>query len=563
MNAILLSVLLSSFIVVLVPAQPDSCITYEGTNGTCINIKQCPSLLRVLRSEKPLSKSTLQRLNQSRCGFDGLDPKVCCSSVPSDIEEPQPAESSDSTAEVTDTMNNVPKEAKCQTANGNEGTCKSVEQCPLLYSVLTRQTLVSESTLRILRQSICGFEKTVPKVCCDNRDNPTTESAPPTIQSNQLDPSHSIPVPDMCVTPQGTDGTCVNIKRCKPLFEILKHSNQWSQELSHTLKELHCGFEGMDPKVCCENEQSNQLPLQDQPRNEQAVPRPPDVTNHPSLGLLDHDLCGPITEAKIMGGTKTTLFEFPWMALIAYDTGSGLPEFRCSGVLITKNHVLTAAHCVTTLPPELRLAGVRLGEHDLSTERDCDTDVLNSVEINCADDYQDFNILAVAAYPDYPRTNHQDDIGLIMLDGEANFDAANVRPICLPIGAQTLLNPKMTVTGWGATESGPRSETLLKVTLPVVPHEECAKLYKKRNIQIWHKQMCAGGSNQSDSCSGDSGGPLQTLGLYNGQPRNILYGIVSFGPRDCGMEGVPGVYTKVEYYMDWILDTIGEDILTD
>ncbi len=33
-------------------------------------------------------------------------------------------------------------------------------------------------------------------------------------------------------------------------------------------------------------------------------------------------------------------------------------------------------------------------------------------------------------------------------------------------------------------------------------------------------------------------------------------GIVSFGPRLCGTEGVPGVYTKIRSYLDWILDNV-------
>lgn len=112
------------------------------------------------------------------------------------------------------------------------------------------------------------------------------------------------------------------------------------------------------------------------------------------------------------------------------------------------------------------------------------------------------------------------------------------------------------VTGWGATEFGPRSQDLLQAKLPLVPYEQCKEVYK-RTTDIWHKQLCAGGLNNIDSCLGDSGGPLQAPGIYNGRAvRTVQYGVVSYGLKQCGTQGYPGVYTKVAYYMDWILDTM-------
>lgn len=97
---------------------------------------------------------------------------------------------------------------------------------------------------------------------------------------------------------------------------------------------------------------------------------------------------------------------------------------------------------------------------------------------------------------------------------------------------------------------------LLQARLPLVTNEECKEAYKILS-PIWYKQMCAGGQNDVETCLGDSGGPLQGHGIYtDGTVRVIQYGIVSYGPQQCGIAGIPGVYTRVSYYMDWILDNM-------
>lgn len=86
---------------------------------------------------------------------------------------------------------------------------------------------------------------------------------------------------------------------------------------------------------------------------------------------------------------------------------------------------------------------------------------------------------------------------------------------------------------------------------------DCQKVYEtQQNVHLVDSQLCAGGKDQKDSCSGDSGGPLQVAGYVSDDTRYVQQGIVSFGPRYCGLDGFPGVYTKVAYYMDWILNKI-------
>lgn len=58
-------------------------------------------------------------------------------------------------------------------------------------------------------------------------------------------------------------------------------------------------------------------------------------------------------------------------------------------------------------------------------------------------------------------------------------------------------------------------------------------------------------SKKKDACQGDSGGPLQThqTGI------NTVVGIISFG-FGCA-NGLPGVYTRVAVYLDWIYSVVG------
>lgn len=72
--------------------------------------------------------------------------------------------------------------------------------------------------------------------------------------------------------------------------------------------------------------------------------------------------------------------------------------------------------------------------------------------------------------------------------------------------------------------------------------------------------MCALG-NRTDTCSGDSGGPIIAMAHYNlSSHRQLNYyyavGITSIGPINCATPGMPAVYTRISYYMKWIHDII-------
>lgn len=104
------------------------------------------------------------------------------------------------------------------------------------------------------------------------------------------------------------------------------------------------------------------------------------------------------------------------------------------------------------------------------------------------------------------------------------------------------------------------SNIKLQVWLPVVSSEECDRTYRQKKITIGNGQLCAGGVEGKDSCIGDSGGPLMSTGNWarDGRTRYFIAGVVSFGPELCGTKGWPGVYTRISYYTDWILNQLAE-----
>lgn len=247
--------------------------------------------------------------------------------------------------------------------------------------------------------------------------------------------------------------------------------------------------------------------------------------------------CGTYLVSRIVGGDPASLFEFPWMAHLMYKSD----EYQCGGSLISKRYVLTAAQCVYNFKP----LQVRLGEYDLSHDKDCS----RNDDSDCAPPVQDVDIETIIPHQKYNNDNKQNDIALLRLARDVTFED-HIQPICLPV-AQNLRMMKLQqyiVTGFGITDvNDPKTSTLLmKATVPAAAVAECQKSF--RNIVFGNSLLCAGGDGR-DTCVGDAGGPLG-YPVHDDGVRFVQFGVTSFGKR-CGQ--FPAVYTNVAYFVDWIL----------
>lgn len=258
--------------------------------------------------------------------------------------------------------------------------------------------------------------------------------------------------------------------------------------------------------------------------------------------------CGcPIkTHSKIINGQSSYEGEWPWM--VSYG-----PKriHTCGGALIAPEYILTAAHCLHSYdkdnPIDVLNIEIRIGITNLN-----DVTYENLYSIRKATLHNDFN----------PNT-YKNDIALIRLDRSV-IQSDTIQMLCLPrFTSYTYpqVNTTVIAIGWGhiidplINPNSQISTQLQQTSLPVLPifkTENNTNLCFDQEIDSPDQQFCAGYENGlSDTCQADSGSPLM---LFNEKYWELV-GIVSYG-IGCAQKRLPGIYTRVSAYLDWINDRI-------
>ncbi|XP_062551185.1 transmembrane protease serine 9-like [Armigeres subalbatus] len=251
----------------------------------------------------------------------------------------------------------------------------------------------------------------------------------------------------------------------------------------------------------------------------------------------------------ITSGQSTWPGQFPWHAALFRTKGLG-SEYICGGFIVTDRIVLTAAHCATAtngyqIAPSS--VSVRLGLFEL---------------LSMTKNTQEHRVERIYRHHDYNASSYRHDIALLLLRTILEFNDY-VQPICLWEDGKYGPGDNLVgiVSGWGITEYDMLADELKSARLPMVSVLECLESDRDLFSQaIFDGMFCAGLTNTTNVCNGDSGGAfaIDINGTWAAR------GIVSFtGLRDssvtlCKAESLAG-FVNIPRYVGWIERMVNKD----
>ncbi|XP_076817932.1 uncharacterized protein LOC143463339 isoform X2 [Clavelina lepadiformis] len=244
---------------------------------------------------------------------------------------------------------------------------------------------------------------------------------------------------------------------------------------------------------------------------------------------------------RIVGGTDAVYGTTPWIISLRQNNNFDF----CGGTLISRQWVVTAAHCFfyNGRPDPSKSNNNIFGYLGVNHRRVTSQDV-GQMRVR-------FSKREI--HPNYDDYSSDNDIALLKLQQPVTEFTTYIRPACLP-SLNENFNDGLTglISGWGATQSGDydANNILQEVDVFFINREMCNQWLGPRSgkDQVTSNMFCAGHEfGGKDACQGDSGGPL----VVERNGRYILAGVTSWG-YGCAQRRRPGVYTKVSVMVDWI-----------
>lgn len=259
----------------------------------------------------------------------------------------------------------------------------------------------------------------------------------------------------------------------------------------------------------------------------------------------DHvsELDEPKIVPRIVNGAKAEFEQFPHHATLlkrqSFRGGFRYGSF-CGATIISDRWLVTAGHCSLGVFTKSNIKVV-VGAHRLDHEDRIIADVEQFI-----------------VHPRFSMNPVSSDIALIKVKDPLPTIAA-IKPAKLPYSGQVFTGSGIT-SGHGTTDLRfPKpSDDLFWLDIKLESDTVCERnrRYQWPSPTIYNREfmLCASAAPTKSPCMGDSGGPLIQK---DGNGEVTLLGVVSFGSRICGEQGMPFVYTKVAYFRDWIEKVTG------
>ncbi|XP_026464943.1 trypsin-1-like [Ctenocephalides felis] len=242
-------------------------------------------------------------------------------------------------------------------------------------------------------------------------------------------------------------------------------------------------------------------------------------------------------DERIIGGVPAAVGEFPHQISLRYRQ-----YHTCGGSILNPSYILTAAHCVEgrAYPPDF-------------------TVVTGSIQLLAGG--QSHAVQSIVFHEKFAQSHLNNDVAIIKLQRPMTFNQYQ-KPIRLP-NSDTPSGVLLTVSGWGLTAypSNTSPNYLQKMLVNSWSNAECQRWHDYgpggRAIDtIYPGMLCAFNRLHIGICKGDSGGPLV---VYDNEGP-VQVGVVSWVWRYCA-QGVPDVYARVHYYLDWIHEHTNNELL--
>ena len=261
----------------------------------------------------------------------------------------------------------------------------------------------------------------------------------------------------------------------------------------------------------------------------------------------------------IVGGEEVrNKWRYPWMAKV-YAKTEGSKTTVCGGSILDDQHILTAAHCINSLP---NTAGLVQEAHKIQ------------VGVGSISGFQTPNRVGVRGaffHSGFTKIAHH-DIAVLRLNqslSDLAGWATTIKPVCLPAATATAPST-CEMTGWGKTVNAAGSSlpnVLRRIDLETHDYIWCKEAFENKGEEypFIEGQICTGTGPKGgrDICQGDSGGPL----VCRKDKEAVMqqFGVASWTSSTAPCGSVPGyesAFTSVPFYRAWT-EYVAKPVLAD